>query len=91
MEHDAVIDGTYHLDQLRAELAGRGWAAEIRNAGGQAVLLVCNSAETGLRGQIVCRDEDFHWEWGGAVGPVTAVLEAADRIVFVLGEITSDR
>ncbi len=89
METDAVIDATFHLGRLRAELIGRGWSAELRSTDEPAVLHVRNPVEAAMRDQVVCHDEVFHWAWGGPVGPVSDVTGAADRIVFVLREITS--
>jgi hypothetical protein len=41
-----------------------------------------------LNDKIVCSGARYRWSWGADIGPVDDVREAADRVVFVLREIT---
>jgi hypothetical protein len=81
------MDVTAHLEDLRAELTGRGWKAEIRRTSSRAVLRVRNPAQPKLNDEIVCDGEAFRWAWGQGIGPVAEVGGVADRIQYVLREI----
>ncbi|WP_327046815.1 hypothetical protein OG320_02620 [Microbispora sp. NBC_01189] len=87
MEHDAVVDTAAHLERLRAELVGRGWVAEVGAVDKQPALHVRNPAEASMHDQVICRGEIFAWVWGGPIGQVACLAEAADRIMFVLQEV----
>ncbi|GHH67959.1 hypothetical protein GCM10017673_15820 [Streptosporangium violaceochromogenes] len=88
MEIDVVVDALPHLERLRAELAGRRWTAEVRDGGERPVLRVRNPAEPGMCDQVVCQGEVFRWAGGGPIGPITDIVGVADRITFVLREVT---
>ncbi|WP_378063882.1 hypothetical protein [Actinomadura yumaensis] len=83
------MDAIRHLGNLRSELIGRKWRAEIRTRPNGDVLHVQNPAFARMDGEIVCKDDAFHWVWGPVIGPVTAVTGVADRIVYVLREVGS--
>ncbi|GAA2629475.1 hypothetical protein SMC26_35400 [Actinomadura fulvescens] len=41
-----------------------------------------------LNDEISCRNETFQWAWGQGIGPVTGVTDVADRIQYVLREVS---
>jgi hypothetical protein len=72
----------------RPELTERGWTAEIGDRADRPILHVRNPHVPQLNDKIVCSGARYRWSWGADIGPVDDVREAADRVVFVLREIT---
>ena len=78
-----ATDSLAALTALAEELRRRGWKAHLTGP----VLKVVNPAAPRLNDQISSDGTEFRWAWGQAIGPVTAVEAAADRIVHVLREV----
>jgi hypothetical protein len=88
METDTATGARTHLERLLAELTERGWTAEIGDRADRPILHVRNPRVPQLNEKIVCSGARYRWSWGADIGPVDDVREAADRVVFVLREIT---
>ncbi|MFC4056472.1 hypothetical protein ACFOY4_42880 [Actinomadura syzygii] len=71
------------LEGLAEELNRRGWRASLKGD----VLTVTNPSVPRLNDRVSCDGADFRWAWGQAIGPVTDIRDAADRIVYVLREV----
>jgi hypothetical protein len=72
-------EATQALQNLRDELAGRGWKTRLA---GDA-LYVRNPA-CDLNDTITCESGTFRYSWGQGIGPVDDVPGAAERIMYVL-------
>jgi hypothetical protein len=73
-------DDTGALQQLRNELADRGWRVRFTDG----VLNVSNPG-CGLNDEVTCEGGQFRWPWAPApIGPIDDVPAAADRIMHVL-------
>lgn len=80
-------DDRESLDQLRAELKGRGWSVAWRNEAARPALVVRNPVQTALHVLVSCSDGWFRWPWGAAFAPAGDAADAADQIQFVLREV----
>jgi hypothetical protein len=81
-----------HLDELRDELAGRGWTTSLQEPAGRPLSLFVQNPDPGaaaLKDQIlVAPDGDgicwFWWPWASRIAPASQADQAADRITHVL-------
>jgi hypothetical protein len=83
-----MTDARSYLDQLGAELADRGWKAEVVMDGGHPVLSVCNPDAADVTETIACSGDAYVSRWGRSIGPVADVPAVADRISRVLREVS---
>ncbi|WP_433225670.1 hypothetical protein [Actinomadura formosensis] len=75
-----TTEETATLASLADELRRPDW--RVRLEGG--VLAVTNPATPCLNDRISCDGVQFRWAWGQAIGSVTDVQAAADRITYAL-------
>ncbi|GAA0938696.1 hypothetical protein [Nonomuraea longicatena] len=83
METDTAVEPREHLEQLRAELAERGWPAHIVGTSRHVALRVCNPDDGGLNVDIGSRDGRYHWPQGRVID-ATDIAEAVAAITHVL-------
>lgn len=89
MKTDTVTSARARLELLRAELAERGWDAELRGTDAKPHLRVVNPGDPALSGMIAAQGSDYRWTWGPVLGPADDVHGVADRILYVLRGMTS--
>lgn len=88
METDTATGATALLEQLLAELANRGWDADLTGTRERPYIRVRNPNDPKLNGMVTCLGGNYRWTWGPVLGPVDDVAGVADRIVHVLREVS---
>jgi hypothetical protein len=78
------MDVRARLEQLGAELAGRGWSVQVRGTVKRPYLRVVNPDDLALNGMVVALGDQYRWTWGPVLGQADDVHGVADRILHVL-------
>lgn len=78
------MDARAALLRLQAELAERGWKAELRGTDDKPVLYVRNPSVAALNEEIHFASGGFRWPHGQGIGPAEDVRGVAGAIIHVL-------
>jgi hypothetical protein len=88
-----------HLEELRHELAGRGWTTSLLEPVGRCPRLFVQNPEPDASflsdHVLVASGSDgtcwFWWPWASRIAPTHEVTRAADRVIHVLRVSEADR